>query len=266
MAESTSGAPGKVMIEARDLVKTYKGAKDPVLRGTSITVRKGELAVLIGPSGCGKTTLLRCFNGLERFDTGSLEVAGVHVEGQAKVPATSAEAKREMRELRSRVGFTFQQFNLFPHLDVMENICLAPMKVRGASRADAEAKAMQLLKKVGLETRARSYPEQMSGGQQQRVAIARSLAMEPEVMLYDEPTSALDPSMRDEVLNVMRDLRAEGMTQVVVTHEMGFAREGADTVFFTLEGRIHESGPPAQLFGAPRTDETRTFLKKHLDR
>ena len=253
-------------IEALDLVKTYRGAKEPVLRGTSLTVKKGELAVLIGPSGCGKTTLLRCFNGLERFDTGTLTVAGVHVEGQANAPARSAEAKREMRELRSRVGFVFQQFNLFPHLDVLDNICLAPVKVRGLGRADAEAIARRLLAKVGLSEKVHAYPEQMSGGQQQRVAIARSLAMEPEVMLYDEPTSALDPSMRDEVLNVMRDLRSEGMTQVVVTHEMGFAREGADTVFFTLNGRIHESGPPARLFGAPATEEARVFLKKHIDR
>jgi ABC-type polar amino acid transport system ATPase subunit len=257
---------GSIAIDARDIVKTYPGAKEPVLRGATMRVRKGELAVLIGPSGCGKTTLLRCFNGLERFDTGDLVVAGVHVDGMDRAPGHSGAARREIRDLRQKVGFVFQQFNLFPHLDALENICLAPLKVRGRSRAEAVDTAMRLLKKVGLEEKSKSYPEQLSGGQQQRVAIARSLAMEPEVMLYDEPTSALDPSMRDEVLNVMRDLRAEGITQVVVTHEMGFAREGADTVSFTLGGRIHESGTPAEIFGSPRTEEARSFLKKHLDR
>jgi ABC-type polar amino acid transport system ATPase subunit len=252
------------MIEARDVVKRYASGADPVLRGCTIHVREGELAVLIGPSGCGKTTLLRCLNGLERFDTGAITVAGVTIE-PVGTPENSKHNHFDFGPLRKRVGFVFQQFNLFPHLSVLENIILAPVKVKGMARADAEALAAKLLAKVGLADRAESYPEQMSGGQQQRVAIARSLAMEPRVILYDEPTSALDPSMRDEVLNVMRELRREKITQVVVTHEMGFAREAADMVFFTLKGFIHEQGPPAKIFGAPEKEETRVFLKKSLE-
>jgi polar amino acid transport system ATP-binding protein len=253
-----------VMIEAKDLVKTYPGATAPVLVGASLSVNEGELVVLIGPSGCGKTTLLRCMNGLERFDTGHLTVAGMEVEGTSQAPDRSAKAKDEIRELRKRVGFVFQQFNLFPHLDVLANVTLAPVKVRGAARENAEERGLELLRKLGLEAKAHAFPEQLSGGQQQRVAIARSLAMEPRVMLYDEPTSALDPSMRDEVLKVMKELRAEKITQVVVTHEMGFAREAADTVFFTLGGRIHEHGAPAKIFQSPEKPETREFLKKFL--
>ncbi len=254
-----------VAIEAKDLVKRYHEAPEPVLRGVSLSVREGELAVLIGPSGCGKTTLLRCMNGLERFDTGALRVVGLDVDGTAVAPDHSAAADHEIRDLRRRVGFVFQQFNLFPHLDVLSNIMLAPVKVLGLARRDAEERALKLLQKVGLVDKAHAFPERLSGGQQQRVAIARALAMEPQVMLYDEPTSALDPSMRDEVLNVMRELRRDGITQVVVTHEMGFAREGADVILFTLAGKIHESGAPAELFRAPRTEETRAFLKKYLD-
>jgi ABC-type polar amino acid transport system ATPase subunit len=230
-----------------------------------VTIREGELAVLIGPSGCGKTTLLRCFNGLERFDTGELRVEGLVVEGTETAPARSAKSRREMRELRQRVGFVFQQFNLFPHLDVLSNITLAPINVRGKTHAEAAEKAMKLLEKVGLAAKARSFPEQLSGGQQQRVAIARTLAMEPKILLYDEPTSALDPSMRDEVLKVMRDLREEKITQVVITHEMHFARDAGDNVLFTLGGRIHEAGPPARIFSAPEKPETKEFLKKYLE-
>jgi polar amino acid transport system ATP-binding protein len=253
-----------IAIEAKDIVKRYAGAAEPVLRGASVTIKDGELAVLIGPSGCGKTTLLRCFNGLERFDTGELRVAGVEVEGTSTAPGHSGKARREIHELRKRVGFVFQQFNLFPHLDVLANITLAPTRVLGKGRAEAEAKAVELLKKVGLEAKAKSFPEQLSGGQQQRVAIARTLAMEPRVLLYDEPTSALDPSMRDEVLKVMRDLREEKITQVVITHEMHFARDAGDSVLFTLGGRIHEAGPPSRIFTAPEKPETREFLKKYL--
>ena len=254
---------GATMIEARDIVKRYTPGGDPVLRGCTIHVREGELAVLIGPSGCGKTTLLRCLNGLERFDTGTLSIAGVTVEGIGS-PENLKRSHFDFRELRMHVGFCFQQFNLFPHLDVLTNVTLAPIKVKGMHRDAAEEIGMRLLAKVGLAERAHSFPEQMSGGQQQRVAIARSLAMEPRVILYDEPTSALDPTMRDEVLNVMRDLRSEKITQVVVTHEMGFAREAADMVFFTYKGLIHEQGPPKEVFGAPKTEETRTFLRKFL--
>jgi ABC-type polar amino acid transport system ATPase subunit len=261
----TGPATRTVAIEAREIVKRYPGGNEPVLKGMSLAVREGELAVLIGPSGCGKTTMLRCVNGLERFDRGELRVAGLTVEGTEAAPAHSAAARREIRALREKVGFVFQQFNLFPHLDVLSNITLAPMKVKGMARAEAEAIGLALLEKVGLREKAGAFPEQLSGGQQQRVAIARSLAMEPRVMLYDEPTSALDPSMVDEVLGVMKELRREGITQVVITHEMRFARAAADVVLFTLNGRIHEEGPPDAIFGDPKKDETRQFLKKFID-
>ena len=223
---------------------------------------RGEAIVVIGPSGCGKSTFLRCLNQLEPIDSGRVTIAGVTVE--AKPGPLSAAAREQQRQLRLRAGMVFQSFNLFPHLTVLANVMEAPLVVRGLTRADAESKARGLLQKVGLAERADYYPSQISGGQQQRVAIARALAMEPEVMLFDEPTSALDPQLRDEVLNVMRALAEEGMTMLVVTHEMGFARDMANRVIFFDQGVIAEEGPPEEMFTHPKQERTREFLRKAL--
>lgn len=222
-----------------------------VLKGIDLTVAPGEVIALIGRSGSGKSTLLRCINGLERFDTGRIEVAG---------RALSHDDPKAMRTLRQKVGMVFQSFNLFPHLTAGRNITLAPGLVLGKRGADAEAAARALLAKVGLADKIDAYPDQLSGGQQQRVAIARSLAMSPAVMLCDEITSALDPELVGEVLQVIEQLAAEGMTLLMVTHEMGFARKVADRVLFMHDGRIHEQGPPDRLFDQPKTPELRQFL------
>jgi ABC-type polar amino acid transport system ATPase subunit len=223
-----------------------------VLRDINEHVEPGEKVVIVGPSGSGKSTLLRTVNRLETIDSGQVLVDGISVHD----PSTDINA------LRSRVGMVQQAFNLFPQLTVLDNITLAPRKVR-RERADlAAARARELLERVGIEEKAESYPAQLSGGQQQRVAIARALAMEPSVMLFDEPTSALDPEMIHEVLDVMRDLAAEGMTMLVVSHEMGFARQVADRVLFMDEGRIEEAGTPAELFGNPRSERTQRFLSR----
>ncbi|MBI3099148.1 MAG: amino acid ABC transporter ATP-binding protein [Planctomycetes bacterium] len=231
-----------------------------ILRDISFTAARSTLTAVIGPSGSGKSTVLRCLNGLEAFDGGSIRIGPVTLNGTA----TPAEREAAVREIRRETGMVFQQFNLFPHHTALGNVALAPRVVKGAAREVTEAKARELLAKVGLADRAGHYPGQLSGGQQQRVAIARVLAMEPEVLLYDEPTSALDPSLVDEVLNVMRDLRRNGMTQIVVTHEMGFAREAADQVLFLDGGGVAESGPPSQIFGEPKEARTREFLKRFL--
>lgn len=236
-----------------------------VLDDVSFQVSSGEVVVIIGPSGSGKTTLLRCMNHLERIDKGRLLVNG-HLIGyreNAKGELTE-ESEAEIARQRQEIGFVFQQFNLFPHLTAIENVALAPVRVRKTAKAQALAEARQLLARVGIEDKRDSYPRQLSGGQGQRVAIARALAMKPLLMLFDEPTSALDPEMVGEVLEVMRELAADGMTMVVVSHEMGFARGVADRVIMMDQGRIIETGPPGQVLDEPAHERTRAFLSKVL--
>jgi len=244
------------VIEVRDLVKIFNARGDVVraVDGVSTHVARGEVVVVIGPSGSGKSTFLRCLNGLETFDEGHVVIDGMDL----------ADKKTDINLVRREVGMVFQQFNLFPHKTVLDNICLAQEVVRKRPRQEAEAKARQLLAKVGIAEKESEYPSRLSGGQQQRVAIARALAMDPKVMLFDEPTSALDPEMVGEVLDVMKQLAREGMTMVVVTHEMGFAREVADRVLFMDEGKIVEEGPPDKLFSSPEHDRTKLFLSQVL--
>ena len=240
------------MIAVTDLVKVF--GKLEVLKGITTQVREKEVVVVIGPSGSGKSTFLRCLNFLEKPTSGEIMIDNISV----------TDPRTDINRLRADVGMVFQRFNLFPHKTALENIVLAPMKVRGLSREEAEERAFALLQKIGLSEKADVYPDSLSGGQQQRVAIARALAMQPRVMLFDEPTSALDPEMVGEVLNVMKDLAGEGMTMIVVTHEMGFAREVGDRVLFMDEGRIVEEGTPEQLFGHAQHERTRNFLSKIL--
>jgi len=240
------------MVHARDVEKFYGAFR--ALRRVSLDVHEGEVVVICGPSGSGKSTLLRCINGLERIQGGDIVVDGMSVR----------DPRTDLKRLRSEVGMVFQSFNLYPHMTALRNITLAPMKVRGLGRGQAEAIAHELLRKVGIPEKAASYPAELSGGQQQRVAIARSLAMRPKVMLFDEATSALDPEVIHEVLNVMRDLAREGMTMVVVTHEMGFAREVADRIVMMDGGRIIEEAPPDVFFSSPQSERTRTFLTRIL--
>ena len=240
------------MVQARDVEKYYGAFR--ALRGVSLDVREGEVVVICGPSGSGKSTLLRAINGLERIQGGDIVVDGMSVR----------DPRTDLKRLRSEVGMVFQSFNLYPHMTALRNITLAPIKVRRLRLEEAEAVAHELLRKVGIPEKAASYPAELSGGQQQRVAIARALAMRPKVMLFDEATSALDPEVIHEVLNVMLDLAREGMTMVVVTHEMGFAREVADRVVFMDEGVIVETGDPKTFFGSPREERTRRFLDKIL--
>jgi polar amino acid transport system ATP-binding protein len=238
------------MIEFSYVNKSY--GKHAVLIDISARVRQGEVVVVCGPSGSGKSTLIRTVNRLEEIQSGELVFDGRNVHA----PMTS----RELNRLRSRIGFVFQSFNLFPHLSVIDNIMLSPMRIRGLKRREARDKAMQLLERVGLTDKAPAYPAQLSGGQQQRVAIARALAMEPPAMLFDEPTSALDPEMVGEVLTVMRGLAGEGMTMMCVTHEMGFAREVADRVWFMDAGRILETAEPKTFFSSPEHPRAQRFL------
>ncbi|MDP9903004.1 amino acid ABC transporter ATP-binding protein [Variovorax ginsengisoli] len=247
------------IVDIKNVNKSFGPAH--VLRGVDLQVAKGEVLVIIGASGSGKSTLIRCVNGLEAFQEGSITVDGCELPCEAD--RELGEEKR-LNAVRRGVGMVFQQFNLFPHKTVLENVTLAPMRVRNKSQADAEATARRLLKRVGMQDHALKYPGQLSGGQQQRVAIARALAMEPHVMLFDEPTSALDPEMVGEVLDVMRELATEGMTMMIVTHEMGFAREVANRVVFIDRGKILEDGTPAEIFDAPKEDRTRTFLSRVL--
>jgi ABC-type polar amino acid transport system ATPase subunit len=246
------------MIAVEKLVKSYNANR--VLHGVDHRQQPGEAVVLIGPSGCGKSTFLRCLNQLEIPDSGRVTIGGVTIEG-GFAPRTRAQ-REQQRRLRMQAGMVFQSFNLFPHLTVLRNVTEAPMTVKGVALADAEAFARELLAKVGLEDKAAAYPCELSGGQQQRVAIARALAMRPQVMLFDEPTSALDPELRDEVLRVMRRLAEEGMTMIVVTHEMQFARDMADHVLFFDGGRVAESGPPEQIFSDAKHERTREFLRR----
>jgi polar amino acid transport system ATP-binding protein len=244
-------ASGQVILDYRDVIKRFGALQ--VLNGISLTVYAGEVVCLIGPSGSGKSTLLRCTNGLEALDGGAIDFEGT----------TLPRDERGLRVMRARMGMVFQSFELFPHLTALQNVAEGPRTVLGMTQRDANDRAVALLAKVGLADKFASYPSALSGGQQQRVAIARALAMEPDVMLFDEPTSALDPETIGEVLGVMKALADEGMTMVVVTHEMTFARRVADWVAVFAVGRIVEQGPPSQIFDAPTTERTRDFLS-HL--
>jgi putative glutamine transport system ATP-binding protein len=241
------------MIEFKHVNKFYGDFQ--VLKDINLTINKGEVVVVIGPSGSGKSTLLRCINHLEGINDGTLTVSGISV----------GDKKTDLNKLRRNIGMVFQHFYLYPHKTVLENITLAPMKALGQSREAADETAKHFLEKVGILEKAKSYPSQLSGGQQQRVAIARGLAMKPDIMLFDEPTSALDPEMIGEVLDVMKTLAREGMTMVVVTHEMGFAREVADRIVFMDEGRILEEATPAEFYENPREERARLFLSRILN-
>ena len=240
------------MIEVKNLCKSFGDLQ--VLKGISETINDREVVCVIGPSGSGKSTFLRCLNLLEEPSGGEVFLDGKKIN----------DSDVDIDEIREKLGMVFQGFNLFPHMTVLDNLTLAPIKVKGMEKAAAEEKARKLLETVGLADKAEKYPASLSGGQKQRVAIARALAMDPEIMLFDEPTSALDPEMVGEVLNVMKNLAENGMTMVIVTHEMGFAREVADRVLFSDEGNILEQGTPAELFGDPQHDRTKNFLSKVL--
>lgn len=241
----------ETLLKIENLKKNF--GKLEVLKGISTEIRPGEVVVMIGPSGGGKSTFLRCMNLLDEPTSGKIVFKGEDIVSASE---------REKNLIRSEMGMVFQHFNLFPHLTILDNITLAPRLVRGVSRADAEKKAMDLLARVGLVDKAKCYPQQLSGGQKQRVAIVRALAMEPRMMLFDEPTSALDPEMVGEVLDVMKDLARQGMTMVVVTHEMRFARDVATRVLFLEGGTIEEEGTPAEIFGNPKSDRLKLFLGK----
>lgn len=238
------------MIEIKKLYKSY--GDNEVLKGIDQTVSEAEVLCIVGPSGSGKSTMLRCINLLEIPTSGEVYIDGELVTSQ------------NINEIRTKMGMVFQNFNLFPHMTVLENVTCAHINVKGVSNADAEAKAMELLTRVGLDNKANAYPRSLSGGQQQRVAIARALAMDPEIMLFDEPTSALDPEMVGEVLDVMKDLAKEGLAMIVVTHEMGFAKEVADKVIFMDEGVIVEQGTPEEVLVNPSEERTKNFLSKVL--
>ncbi|WP_407698126.1 amino acid ABC transporter ATP-binding protein [Streptomyces jumonjinensis] len=254
-----------IVLSARGVRKRF--ADTEVLKGIDLEVRAGEVLCVIGPSGSGKSTLLRCFNHLEHIDAGRIRVDGELIGYEQHGPSgrTLRELRpRDIRRQRERIGMVFQRFHLFPHRTAVRNVMEGPVAVKGRTRAEAERQARELLDRVGLADRADHYPAQLSGGQQQRVAIARALAMEPTLMLFDEPTSALDPELVGEVLGVMRDLARSGMTMIVVTHEMGFAREVADRVLFIDQGAVVETGRPDELFTDPRHDRTRAFLSTVL--
>jgi polar amino acid transport system ATP-binding protein len=250
------------MVKAEGVHKRF--GRNEVLRGINLAVQPGEVLCLLGPSGSGKSTFLRCINHLEKINAGRLSVDGELV-GYRPVGDTLHELREsEVARKRAEIGMVFQHFNLFGHMTALENVACAPIYVKRTRREDAREHGRELLERVGLGDRLAAYPSQLSGGQQQRVAIARALAMEPKLMLFDEPTSALDPELVGEVLDVMRQLAADGMTMVVVTHEMGFAREVADTVVFMDEGVVVESGPPGEVLANPRHERTRAFLSKVL--
>jgi len=242
-------------IEAKNIVKSYLQG-NRALDNVSLKVSKGEVLVVMGPSGSGKSTLIRTFNGLEEFEQGRLEILGMTLSANQN--------EKTIKEVRRRVGMVFQQFNLFPHLSILENITLAPIKVQRRRRSEAEARAIELLDQMGIADQYRKYPNQLSGGQQQRVAIARALALDPEIMLFDEPTSALDPERVKEVLDAMKALAEKGMTMVVVTHEIAFAREVADRVLFMDEGRVVETSSPRDFFSNAREERSRRFLNQMM--
>ena len=250
------------MVRAVDVRKSFGRLK--VLDGITLEVRRGEVLCLLGPSGSGKSTFLRCVNHLEKIDSGSLMVEDEYIGYRRRNQSLLELPKRKIAAQRASIGMVFQGFNLFPHMTVLENLTEAPVRVRGVRREEARERGRALLEQVGLAEKAHAYPKQLSGGQQQRVAIARALAMDPHLMLFDEPTSALDPELVGDVLEVMRQLARAGMTMIVVTHEIGFAREVADTVAFMDGGVIVEIGPPNQVLDAPRSPRTREFLSKVL--
>ncbi|PZV38827.1 amino acid ABC transporter ATP-binding protein [Mesorhizobium kowhaii] len=241
------------MIEIRNINKHYGSFQ--VFKGMSLDVEEHQVVCLIGPSGCGKSTLLRTMNGLEPIHSGEICINGDRITGPGV----------DVNKLRQSVGIVFQSYNLFPHMTVMENVMLAPMKVLGQSKGEAEETAHRLLKRIRLDHKATEYPDRLSGGQQQRVAIARALAMDPSILLLDEITSALDPELVAEVLNIVRELASDGMTMLLATHEMGFAREVASKVCFLCDGVVHEEGPPKQIFGAPIKERTQVFLKNIVE-
>lgn len=243
----------ETLIQVQNLTKTFGGSVH-ALNGVSTDIKKGEVVCVIGPSGSGKSTFLRCLNRLEDPTDGRIIFAGEDL----------MDPKTDIDIHRQKMGMVFQHFNLFPHMSILKNMTIAPMKLQKRGKDEAEGQAMKLLERVGLADRANAYPSQLSGGQKQRIAIVRALCMNPEVMLFDEPTSALDPEMVGEVLNVMRDLAKEHMTMVVVTHEMGFAREVSDRVIFMAEGKIVEEGTPEEIFTAPKTERLQSFLSKVL--
>lgn len=240
-------------LEIRNVHKHYGNVE--VLRGINLDVEEHQLVCLIGPSGCGKSTLLRCVNGLEAISAGEIRLEGDRITGPGV----------DLDRLRREVGIVFQSFNLFPHMTVLQNVTLAPVQVLKIPRAEAEERAMGLLRRIGLEHKANEYPDRLSGGQQQRVAIVRALAMEPKLMLLDEITSALDPELVSEVLNLLRELASEGMTMILATHEMGFAKEVASKVCFLHQGVVHEEGPPEQIFGNPQKERTKEFLSSIIE-
>ena len=243
-----------VLIRVENLEKHFSGMETRALDGISTEIKQGEVVFVVGPSGSGKSTFLRCLNLLEVPDSGKIFFEGVDI----------TDKKNDINKHRQKMGMVFQQFNLFPHMDIMKNLTIAPMKLQHKSKEEAEAKAMELLKRVGLSDRAHAYPNQLSGGQKQRIAIVRALCMDPDVMLFDEPTSALDPEMVGEVLNVMRELADANMTMVVVTHEMGFAREVASRVMFMESGRVLEESSPEEFFTNPKSERLKAFLSKVL--
>ena len=248
------------LIQVKNLKKYYNGDKIKALDGVSVDINKGDVMVIIGPSGGGKSTFLRSLNLLEKPTEGSIIFEGVDITKKKDENGK----KLDIDLHRQKMGMVFQHFNLFPHMTILQNMTLAPMKVKGLSQQEAEAKALELLDRVGLKDRADAYPIQLSGGQKQRVAIVRALAMEPDVMLFDEPTSALDPEMVGEVLDVMKELARDGMTMVVVTHEMGFAREVGSRILFMADGQLVEEGSPDQIFNHPQSPRLQDFLSKVL--
>ena len=250
------------MIRVRNLHKSFGGHR--LFKGIDLDVARGEVVVLIGPSGSGKSTFLRCINGLEIFEAGEIHVDTIALHSLRHAEPSKAD-REAIRQVRLRVGMVFQQFNLFPHLTVLENIIEAPVHVLGIERAKAEEEALAFLRRINLEKKAQSRPEHLSGGEQQRVAISRALAMKPRAMLFDEPTASLDPEMVGEVLAVIKDLVNDGMTTVISTHEMGFAREIADRVIVFADGDIIESGPPGELFTSPQHERTKTFLRRVVE-
>jgi polar amino acid transport system ATP-binding protein len=250
------------MVNAEGVRKRF--GRQEVLRGISLTVMPGEVMCLLGPSGSGKSTFLRCINHLEKINSGRLAVDGELVGYRQAADKMHELRESEVAHKRSQIGMVFQHFNLFTHMTALENVTLAPIRVRKVGREEASARARELLGRVGLPDKLEAYPGQLSGGQQQRVAIARALAMDPKLMLFDEPTSALDPELVDDVLQAIKELARDGMTMIVVTHEMGFAREIADTVVFMDEGAVVEAGRPAEMLSNPREERTKAFLSKVL--
>ena len=252
------------LIRVTDLKKYYNMGAIKALDGVTVDIHEGDVMAVIGPSGSGKSTFLRSLNLLEEPTGGAIVFDGIDITKKKYQNEQGRMVKLDIDKLRQKIGMVFQHFNLFPHMTILENMILAPMKVKGLTRAEAEKKALELLDRVGLKDRAGAYPIQLSGGQKQRVAIVRALAMEPEVMLFDEPTSALDPEMVGEVLDVMKELADEGMTMVVVTHEMGFAREVGNRVLFMADGKLLEQGSPEEIFGNPQNPRLKDFLAKVL--